>query len=97
MIRQFWVENYLSVKDRQTIDFTAKNPSSVMTATMPDGTNLYKLGIFYGANASGKSNILVAIDEIFHILISPSTDSTEEISKHFPFMLTNNSSLKNGI
>lgn len=88
MIRQFWVENYLSVKDRQTIDFTAKNPSSVMTATMPDDTHLYKLGIFYGANASGKSNILVAIDEIFHILISPSTDSTKEISRHFPFMLT---------
>lgn len=93
MIRNFWVENYLSIKDRQTLSFIAKSPSA-LTVEMPDGTHIYKLSIFYGPNASGKSNMLVAIDKIFHILISPATDINEEINRAYPFQLSKEQPIK---
>ena len=54
MIRDFWVKNYLSIRDKQELDFVAKGPSSELVTEVADGVFLYKLGILYGSNASGK-------------------------------------------
>ena len=53
MIRDFWVKNYLSIRDKQELDFVAKGPSSELVTEVADGVFLYKLGILYGSNASG--------------------------------------------
>ena len=71
MIRNFWVKNYLSIGDKQELNFVAKGSASELVAEMPDGTYLYKLGVLYGSNASGKSNMLWALDEVFHLLAYP--------------------------
>ena len=88
MIRDFWVKNYLSIRDKQELSFVAKGPSSELVTEVADGVFLYKLGILYGSNASGKSNLLIAMNEVFHLLIIPKSDATVEISGYIPFVLT---------
>ena len=57
MIRDFWVKNYLSIRDKQELSFLAKGPASELVTEIAEGVFLYKLGILYGSNASGKSNM----------------------------------------
>ena len=90
MIREFWVKNYLSIRDKQGLNFLAKGPSSELVAEVADGVFLYKLGILYGSNASGKSNMLVALNEVFRILVMSKSDATKKIDSSIPFVLTKN-------
>ena len=88
MIRDFWVKNYLSIRDKQEISFVAKGPSSELVTEVADGVFLYKLGILYGSNASGKSNMLIAMNEVFRLLVMPKSDATVGIGGCIPFVLT---------
>lgn len=88
MIRNFWVKNYLSIGDKQELNFVAKGSASELVAEMPDGTCLYKLGVLYGSNASGKSNMLWALDEVFHLLAYPKGNANMKITRCIPFALT---------
>ena len=88
MIRDFWVKNYLSIRDKQELNFLAKGPSSELVTEVADGVFLYKLGILYGPNASGKSNMLIALNEVFRILVWPKSDATKTINGSIPFILT---------
>ena len=90
MIREFWVKNYLSIRDKQELNFLAKGPSSELVAEVADGVFLYKLGILYGSNASGKSNMLNALNEVFYILVSSKSDASKKIYGSIPFALTKN-------
>lgn len=90
MIRDFWVKNYLSIRDKQELNFLAKGPSSELVTEVVDGVFLYKLGILYGSNASGKSNMLIALNEVFRLLVLPKSDATRRISGAIPFVLTKN-------
>ncbi|MBR2212467.1 MAG: ATP-binding protein [Fibrobacter sp.] len=90
MIREFWVKNYLSIRDKQELNFLAKGPSSELVAEVADGVFLYKLGILYGSNASGKSNMLVALNEVFRILVMSKSDASKKIYESIPFALTKN-------
>ena len=88
MIRDFWVKNYLSIRDKQELSFVAKGPSSELVTEVADGVFLYKLGILYGSNASGKWNMLIAMNEVFRLLVLPKSDATVEIGGGIPFVLT---------
>ena len=88
MIRDFWVKNYLSIRDKQELSFVAKGPSSELITEVADGVFLYKLGILYGSNASGKSNMLIAMNEVFRLLVMPKSDATVGIGGCIPFVLT---------
>ncbi len=88
MIRDFRVKNYLSIRDKQELNFLAKGPSSELITEIAEGVFLYKLGILYGSNASGKSNILIALNEVFRLLVMPKSDSTQRITGSIPFVLT---------
>ena len=88
MIRDFWVKNYLSIRDKQELSFLAKGPASELVTEVSDGVFLYKLGILYGSNASGKSNMLIALNEVFRLLVRPQYDAAEEIHGNIPFVLT---------
>lgn len=88
MIREFWVKNYLSIRDKQELNFLAKGPSSELATEVAEGVFLYKLGILYGSNASGKSNMLIALDEVFRLLIQPKSDANQEVGGYIPFVLT---------
>ena len=88
MIRDFWVKNYLSIRDKQELSFLAKGPASELVTEVANGTYLYKLGILYGPNASGKSNMLLALNEVFRLLVLPKSDANERIDRSIPFILT---------
>ena len=88
MIRDFLVKNYLSIRDKQELSFLAKGPASELVTEVSEGVFLYKLGILYGSNASGKSNMLIALNEVFRLLVQPQYDATEEIHGNIPFVLT---------
>lgn len=88
MIRDFWVKNYLSIRDKQELNFVAKGPSSELVAEVEKGVYLYKLGVFYGPNASGKSNVLYAINQVFRLLVMPLLDANKHIDACYPFELT---------
>lgn len=67
MILEFCVSNYLSIKDELKISFVATALKDVLTEsndmiTVPDtGLFVLRSAVIYGANASGKSNVLKAI------------------------------------
>ena len=88
MIREFWVKNYLSIRDKQELNFVAKGPSSELVTEIADGVFLYKLGILYGSNASGKSNMLIAMNELFRLLVMPKSAATIGIGGCITFALT---------
>lgn len=88
MIREFWVKNYLSIRDKQELSFLAKGPASELVTQVADGVFLYKLGILYGSNASGKSNMLIAMNEVFRLLVLSKSDATQGINGRIPFVLT---------
>lgn len=90
MIRDFWVKNYLSIRDKQELSFVAKGPSSELVSEVAEGVFLYKLSILYGSNASGKSNMLIALNEVFRILVIPKSEATKRIDGSIPFILTKN-------
>ncbi len=64
MIEEITFKNVLSFKEEQTFSFEATSDTtfeSQHVVTMPNGIRLLKLGIVYGPNAGGKSNLLYAI------------------------------------
>lgn len=88
MIRKFRVKNYLSICDKQELNFLAKGPSSELVTEVAEGVFLYKLGVLYGFNASGKSNMLIALNEVFSLLVLPKLDANQGIQGYIPFILT---------
>ena len=88
MIRDFWVKNYLSIRDKQELNFLAKESSSELVTEVAEGTFWYKIGILYGSNASGKSNMLIALNEVFRLLVLPKSDATQRINGSIPFILS---------
>lgn len=66
----------------------AKGPSSELVTEVVEGVFLYKLGILYGSNASGKSNMLIALNEVFRLLVLPKSDATQRINGSIPFVHT---------
>lgn len=68
MILEFCVTNYLSIKDELKLSFVAstlKENLSERNDTIPlsdTGMSIVRSAVIYGANASGKSNVLKALD-----------------------------------
>ena len=88
MIREFWVKNYLSICDKQELSFVAKGPASELVSEVVDDVFLYKLATLYGSNASGKSNMLIAMNEVFRLLVMPKSNASKKIEGYIPFVLT---------
>lgn len=65
MIQELKVKNFKSFKDEITFSFEAtKDDPANRIVEMPDGTKLLRFAVVYGANASGKSNLLEAFNFI---------------------------------
>lgn len=67
MIQEIKINNFLSFRDEVTLSFEASKDSfadEFQVVTMADSakTRLLRLGIVYGYNASGKSNLLLSFD-----------------------------------
>jgi AAA15 family ATPase/GTPase len=96
MIHSLSIQNFLSFKDEVIISFEATRDThleDIHLVEVAKGIRIQKLGIVYGYNASGKSNLIEAFEFLnnfwFNIL-----DSKEETTGVIPFMLDNVSSNK---
>lgn len=90
MIANFSVSNYRSIHEEQSVSFltTAEKANrDLMTVEVAKGVYINKLAIFFGANASGKSNILQAMEALFLILCTPFNDKRKPIRFYCPFKL----------
>lgn len=93
MIAEFSVENFFSIKSPQKISFEPSSDtfmSDEYSCEVKDGVRLLKVGIIYGANASGKTNILNAI-EFFRMLVLRMPKDRNEKTRVVPFMLDDTS------
>lgn len=75
------MENYRSIKDRITLSFEAaksKDLEDYYVIEPKKGLRLLKLGIIYGANASGKTNILQALDFLRDLVLEPFDKKTNK-------------------
>ncbi len=93
MIAEFTVQNYLSIKSVQKISFEPSSDalmSDVYTCQVKKGVRLLKVGIIYGSNASGKTNILDAI-EFFRMLVLRRPKDRNKTTGVVPFMLDDTS------
>lgn len=93
MIAEFTVENFKSIRSRQTLSFEASASTFMHDEYCIDvkkGVRLLKIGIIYGANASGKSNVLHALD-FFRKLICFQPDERNEPLGVTPFLLDDKS------
>lgn len=72
MIQEFSFKNYLSIKETQSLSFVPRRSdlnNELFTAEVVPGVRLLKSAMIYGANASGKTNILKAINFLRDIVI----------------------------
>ncbi len=89
MIREFWTENYLSIRDRQYLNFEADGESRDWLGTeVAQGVSLNKVGVIFGANASGKSNMLKALKNVFSLLFLSADNRNKPVCSEAPFALT---------
>ena len=90
MIREFWAENFLSIKERQTVNFETKSKDDEWASVDVGGNKrINKLAVIYGANASGKSNLLLAIQNVFELLYYPQSDRSQPVLARRAFALNN--------
>ncbi len=96
MIAEFTVENFYSIRSTQKISFEPSSDSFMSdeyTYEVKDGVRLLKVGIIYGANASGKSNVLGAI-EFFKMLVLRVPKGRNDTTRAVPFLLDKASKTK---
>ena len=89
MIAEFKIKNFYSIKDEQTLSFVPTNDDTSRdkyTEEVADGVSLLKIGCIYGSNASGKTNILKALDFFSHFMINDNLNKGDEIEV-VPFLL----------
>ncbi len=93
MIQEFTVQNFRSIRDSQTISFLANNKiksdsEEYLTIPIDDNFKLLKVGVLYGYNASGKSNLMEALE--FLRLLAQQSPDTKDIGTGFvPFCFDN--------
>lgn len=93
MIISFTVRNFKSIKDEQCINFYAENLNDVHSDNIAFPDKQHRIGVLktagiYGANASGKSNILKAFNA-FQYIVESSSDwkLNDKINCYDPFRL----------
>ena len=83
MLIRFFVENFLSFKDEVEFSMVAgrtrKHRDHIITTGKRNDIRLLKTGVIYGANASGKSNLIKAI-AFAQNFVTQGTLNTEYIS-----------------
>lgn len=80
MLVEFSVSNFRSLRDRQTLSFVASSDrthedANVVFDVAPGVERLLRCAVVYGANAAGKSNLLLALDLIRDMVVESSTDA----------------------
>lgn len=99
MIINFSVENFGSIRDKQTLSFLANKSNHLEDYYIVEpikGLRLNKLALIYGANASGKTTILKALYFFKEICINPFDIKTDKFDFE-PFLFDLSTPYENSI
>ncbi|MBR3757426.1 MAG: AAA family ATPase [Bacteroidaceae bacterium] len=94
MIQEIKIKNFRSFKDEVTFSFEASNDKFAedsQVVQINESTRLLRFAVIYGYNASGKTNLLDALDFLRYFW-SYKPESLDEGTKVNPFKLDNTSS-----
>ncbi len=89
MLVQFTVNNFRSIKDDVTLNMLAASKDESNTFLLREGSyELLNSAVLYGANASGKSNVLKAMAQMRNIVLNATKvhQSTDKLP-HNPYKL----------
>ena len=93
MIADFSVENFYSIRSKQTLSFvptTDKYLKDTYSVEVKPDVRLLKLGVIYGSNASGKTKVLQALNFFVKTLLRSPQSKTTKIDV-VPFLLDDHS------
>ncbi|WP_347375130.1 ATP-binding protein [Aequorivita sp. Q41] len=81
MIINFSLQNFGSVKEKQTLTFEADKSEHLNDYYIMDvsGFRLLKLALIYGANASGKTTILKGLEFLRDLILEPEEKKTDTL------------------
>lgn len=99
MIVNFSIQNFASIKDKQVLSFEADKSGHLEKYFIIEpikGLRLLKVGLIYGANASGKSNILKALEFLRDLILEPESKKTEPLDFN-PFLFDSNTPSENSM
>ena len=86
MLIQFSVENYLSIKDKVVLSLLASRDNEHPEHLLLDGSKNYlKSAVIYGANASGKSNVLNAFWFMVNYVLTSHNQQVHKAIERSPF------------
>lgn len=98
MLLQFTIGNYKSIQNLATLNMTAINPikefedDNIFTE---DRYKILKSAVIYGANASGKSNLLEGLNFFRGFVINSSKETqVDDLIEVEPFLLNDQSSIE---
>src|ERR1017187_10270206 len=88
MLIEFTVSNFRSIKEPQTLSMLAtslkEHPDNVFQSPDPS-IKLLKTAVIYGANASGKSNMIEAFQAFKNIVSKSNPEPDAEMALYAPF------------
>jgi AAA15 family ATPase/GTPase len=92
MLIDFSVENFLSIKEEVCFSLLASSDKSLDNNLITGEkalkkNNLLRSAVLYGANASGKSNVLKALDNLKDLVITSSQNIPGQKIRFLPFKL----------
>ncbi|ELQ9102903.1 ATP-binding protein [Campylobacter jejuni] len=89
MLIEFRVENFLSIQDEQVLSMVASSDNTFLNSHISNygKLKLLKSSVLYGANASGKSNIIKALKTMKTIVISSAKKQRGDKLPIIPFLL----------
>ena len=98
MLLNFAVTNYRSIKERQVFSMLAVDslPHEESLIHSKDGISILPVALLFGANASGKSNILRAFGTMRRMVLnSVRLNPDDALDDYEPFLLDEESRNKN--
>lgn len=98
MIVSFSVQNFGSIRDKQTLSLEASKSNHLEDTYVvkQNGMRLLKLALVYGANASGKTTVLKALEFLKNLVLLPAGKKTEEL-EFFPFLFNQETPRQNSV
>ena len=91
MLVEFTVGNFLSFNTKRTLNFKAAAISDLDHAFEAGRYKLLPSAVVYGANSSGKSNLLKALAAMRNVLLQSVKLNDGELLEYVPFLLSENS------
>lgn len=91
MLIEFTVGNFLSFNTKRTLSFKAAAISDLDNVFTIDNYKLLRSAVVYGANSSGKSNLIKALDRMRNVLLNSVKLNDKDPLDYSPFLLSEQS------